>query len=296
VGWCTKKINDHAYHQGTVAESIAGGSTATFSFNGTGVSFVSATCSRCGIAQVSLDSGPATTLDLYSVGDAPQKTVYTTSGLAQGPHTIKVIVTGQKNPSSSYYWVVVDGFDVISSAPSLPPPPTITGIVSRKTHGSAGTFDLPLSGDAADPTTEPRAPAAGSTHMLVFNFNKPLSGGTAAVVAGGAVTGTPSFVGTEMRVPVSNVSDMQYVTVAVSNVSSTDGGSGGSASVRIGFLAGDTNGSRTVTLSDVLLVNSVLAQPVNSTNFQRDVNTSGTLSLSDLLYVQNYLTRILPPP
>src|SRR5262249_20103038 len=46
------KMNDHAYNEGTIAETIVGGSTATFSFNGTGVSFVSGTCPRCGIAQV----------------------------------------------------------------------------------------------------------------------------------------------------------------------------------------------------------------------------------------------------
>src|SRR5262249_22309399 len=138
------KTNDHAYSEGTVAETIVGGSTATFSFNGTGVSFVGGTCPRCGIMQVSLDNGAPSTIDLYTPGDAPQKTVYTATGLTPGAHTLKITATGQKNPASSYYWVVVDAFDVITTAGGTVLPPIFTGAASRKAHGAAGTFDLPL--------------------------------------------------------------------------------------------------------------------------------------------------------
>src|SRR5438128_12230605 len=53
-----------------------------------------------------------------------------------------------------------------------------------------------------------------------------------------------------------------------------DGGTGGSASVRIGFLAGDVNQNRVVTISDLLAVNAVLSQFVSALNYLRDVNAS----------------------
>ena len=42
--------------------------------------------------------------------------------------------------------------------------PLLTGTVSRKVHGVAGTFDLALGSVASNPTTEPRL---GPTHTLM---------------------------------------------------------------------------------------------------------------------------------
>ena len=41
-------------------------------------------------------------------------------------------------------------------------PPSLQARISRKVHGLAGTFDLPLSAVAGNPSTEPRAGGAGS--------------------------------------------------------------------------------------------------------------------------------------
>jgi len=92
------------------------------------------------------------------------------------------------------------------------------------------------------------------------------------------------------------MTNAQYVTVTVSNVASTEGDIGGTGSMRIGFLAGDVNRNRVVTLADLLSVNNVLTQPVTAANYLRDVNASGTLSLSDLLFVNGNLTQALPAP
>ena len=67
----------------------------------------------------------------------------------------------------------------------------------------------------------------------------------------------------------------------VSAVAAADGGTGGSGSIRIGFLAGDVNQNRVVTLSDLGLVNAQLSQPVSAANFLHDVNASGTLTVAD---------------
>ena len=80
------------------------------------------------------------------------------------------------------------------------------------------------------------------------------------------------------------------------NVAATGGGTLGSGSVRVGFLVGDVNGSRSVTIADLLAVNAVLTQAVSASNFTRDVNVNGTLSLADNLTVSNSLARSLPAP
>jgi hypothetical protein len=100
----------------------------------------------------------------------------------------------------------------------------------------------------------------------------------------------------DVIVALTGVNNQQYVTVALSNVASADGGTGGSGAVRIGFLAGDVNQNRVVTVADLGLVNAQLAQTVTATNYLKDVNASGTLTVGDKGIANANLTKALPPP
>ena len=171
--------------------------------------------------------------------------------------------------------------------------PTLVSAVSRKAHAAAGTFDLPLSAVAAAPTTEPRQ---GPSQTVVFTFDRPVSGATVAVIEGTANAGAPAFSGNDVIVNLTGVTDRQYVTVSLTNVAAADGGTGGSGSVRIGYLGGDVNQSRVVTFSDLVLANAQLAKPVTALNFLKDVNASGSLTFSDLVLINSNLTRSLPAP
>jgi hypothetical protein len=108
--------------------------------------------------------------------------------------------------------------------------------------------------------------------------------------------GATSFAGNQMTVPLSGVVDRQYVTIGVNGVASSDGGTGGTGSIRMGVLAGDVNQNRTVTLSDLGQVNAQVAQFVTATNYLKDVNASGTLTLADKAITNTQLTRALPTP
>ena len=145
-------------------------------------------------------------------------------------------------------------------------------------HGASGTFDLPLSSVASNPTTEPRQ---GPTHTIVFTFDGAVTAGTATIIEGTATAGAPTFSGNDMSVPLTGVANAQYVTVAVSGVTTSGGGTGGAGSIRIGFLAGDVNQSRVVSVADLGLVNAQLAQVLSAANFLKDVNASGTLTVAD---------------
>ncbi len=177
-------------------------------------------------------------------------------------------------------------------------PPVFASAVSRRVHGSAGTFDLPLSlvtppSINHNPTTEPRQ---GPAQTIVFTFDKPIASATATITEGTATAAAPTFSGNDVIVGLTGVNNKQYVTIALTNVSSVDGGTGGSASVRVGFLVGDVNQNRVVTVSDIVLVNAQIAHVVTSANFLKDVNANGNLTVSDKLIINNNVTKALPAP
>ena len=86
------------------------------------------------------------------------------------------------------------------------------------------------------------------------------------------------------------------MTVSLTNIGSIDGGTGAFASARVGFLQGDVNQSRVVSLADLGLVNAQLSQVVTAANFLKDVNASGTLTLADKGITNANLTTALPAP
>jgi hypothetical protein len=179
------------------------------------------------------------------------------------------------------------------AAPGVSAAPSVAGAVSRKTHGAAGVFDLPLSLVATNPTTEPRE---GPAQTIVFDFGKPITSATVAITEGTATAAAPTFSGNTVIVSLTGVTNRQYVTVALSNVASADGGTGGTGSVRIGYLAGDVNQSRAVSVADVALVNAVLAQAVTASNYLKDINASGSLTVADKAIANANLSTALPAP
>jgi len=210
-----------------------------------------------------------------------------------------LVVTGLANGTTyacSVSATNANGTGPASDTLNVTPPGAFTSssAVSRKVHGSAGTFDLPLSLlDAHNPTTEPRQ---GPSHTIVFTFDRAIASATATVTEGLATAGTPTFVGNNVVVPLTGVIDAQYVTIALTDVVASDASTGGSGSARVGFLAGDVNQNRVVTLADLGLVNAQLAQSVMLSNFLKDVNASGTLSLADKGITNSRLTKSLPAP
>jgi subtilisin family serine protease len=185
---------------------------------------------------------------------------------------------------------------VLAVPPVTLVPAVLQSAVSRKVHGAAGTFDLPLTLAPPvnhNPTTEPRQ---GPAATVVLTFDKPIASAVAAVTEGTATAAAPTFSGNDVVISLTGVIDQQYVTVSLTNVAGVDGSTGGSGTVRIGFLMGDVNGSRTVSLADVGLVNAELSQPVTASNYLKDVNASGTMTLGDKGLTNSALTHALSAP
>ncbi len=156
-----------------------------------------------------------------------------------------------------------------------------SGAVSRKTHGVAGDFDLPLplGGTSA---IEPRSGGANGDHKIVFTFPNALSSVVSASVSSGSVSS--SAIGpnaNEYTVNVTGVTNGQYITVTMNSAQDTVGNSG-NVSVQMGVLLGDVTSNKSVNSSDIGSVKANSGQTANAGNFRTDVTVNGSINSSDI--------------
>jgi len=171
----------------------------------------------------------------------------------------------------------------------------LTAAASRKTHGAAGTFDisLPISGQSG---VECRSGGASNDYTLVFTFSNGLLSGNATVTGGtGTVSGSPTFSGRDMIVNVTGVTNVQILTVTLSNVTDVFNQVAANSSVNVGVLIGDTTSNRAVNATDVAQTKGQVGQPVSMSNFREDVNANGTISATDVAQVKSEVGTSLPP-
>src|SRR5690242_15657538 len=110
--WYTASSSQLSGGSGHEANMV--GSTATLVFTGTGVTWISYTCScEAGISNVYIDGKFAATVDTYSPTPQAQVPVFTASNLTPGVHILTIEVTGQYDPRGETAYVMVDAFDVM---------------------------------------------------------------------------------------------------------------------------------------------------------------------------------------
>jgi hypothetical protein len=79
----------------------AAGAEATLRFSGTGVAVVGTMSQEGGLADVQLDGQPAGDLDAYIVERTHDNALWHVTGLAPGPHVVRVVVRGAADPRST---------------------------------------------------------------------------------------------------------------------------------------------------------------------------------------------------
>ncbi|MEA2202985.1 MAG: hypothetical protein QOI89_3700 [Solirubrobacteraceae bacterium] len=167
--------------------------------------------------------------------------------------------------------------------------------VSRKIHGSAGTFDvdLPLNGA---PGIECRTGGPSGNHTVRATFAAPVTVTSATVTPGaggtGSVAGAVSINGSVVTVNLTNVSNAQTLTVNLLGVS--DGTHMGNVSIPMSVLAGDTTANGRVNSSDISQTQSQSGQPVGLSNYREDVTVNGLINSSDISLVQSFSGTALP--
>lgn len=181
------------------------------------------------------------------------------------------------------------------SGPRLIPGPTLTAAVSRKTHDSVGTFDvnLPLSGTRG---VECRSGGANGAYTVVFTFSENLTG-----VDGRVVTpcGTVSSANigpnaNQYTVNLTGVCNAQYVTVTLTGVHGTAGGTTPSTSATMGVLLGDVNADGFVLSGDYTATRQRSGSTVDASNFRYDINADGFILSGDYTTVRQQSGTQLP--
>ncbi|MCX5071216.1 hypothetical protein OHA84_35300 [Streptomyces sp. NBC_00513] len=109
--WASGDLNS------TESYSNQTGDAATTTFRGTGIRVISPKSVNYGIAEISVDGGAATQVDLYAPTKQFQQTVFERTGLPDGEHIITVKVTGGKNASATDRYVVIDAFQAVEPDP-----------------------------------------------------------------------------------------------------------------------------------------------------------------------------------
>jgi hypothetical protein len=174
-----------------------------------------------------------------------------------------------------------------------PGAPMAQSAFSRKTHGAAGTFDvpLPLTGNVG---VECRSGGATNDYQMIINFASSVTVESASVTSGTGSVSSFSGSGTsQITVSLTGVTNVQRITVTLHNVN--NGTSTGDVPVSMGVLVGDVNGNAVVNASDVSLAKSQVGQPVSGSNFREDVNANGTISATDVAIVKSEVGTALPP-
>ena len=171
------------------------------------------------------------------------------------------------------------------------PVPVLTGVVSRKSHGSiVPPFDInmPLAGT---PGIESRG--TGSTnndYTLVFTFPNDLVSVAGATVSNHNPSNGAGSVGSSSMGPNPNqytvnligVSTGQYLTITLNGVLDQTGATGNVVSPQIGILVGDVNVVNGVTGADVNDTKTQVGLELSQSNFRKDINASGFVSGSDV--------------
>ena len=200
-----------------------------------------------------------------------------------GPALVTVFTNGI--PSDSKYLLVISAT------------PTVTGAVSRKTHGGAGTFDinLPLTGT---PGVEDRTGGATNDYTMVVTFsgNVTVTGspqaqvtvGTGCVGTGGACMGGNNVTvsGAVVTIPLTNIADDQTINVRLNGVNSAADAPLADVTIPMTKVVGDTNGNGIANSSDVAQTKGRIGQAVNGTNFRSDVNANGAINSTDVTIIK----------
>ena len=173
----------------------------------------------------------------------------------------------------------------------LPAAP-LTSVVSRKTHGTAGTFDiaLPLDGN---PGVECRSGGTDGKYTLVFTFAVNLTSVGSATVSslsfGDAALDSSAINPSNAKqyiVNLTGVTDQQYVQVTLNNVN-VAGAHTDAVSQIMGVLIGDTSGNRSVSSGDIGQTKTESGHTLTNTNFREDVNANGAITASDVVLVKS---------
>ncbi|HJT82120.1 MAG TPA: fibronectin type III domain-containing protein [Chthoniobacterales bacterium] len=176
-------------------------------------------------------------------------------------------------------------------------------MVSRKTHGPAGSFDVDLKPPAAG--IEPRSGGPTGDYTVVVGFSAPVTvtgngtvkaevtSGSGQVGSGGTANGNAVTVeGGLVTIPLTNVVTAQRLTISLFGVN--DGVKNGDVTIPLNVLVGDVTANGAVSNSDVAAVKGAVSAPLTESNFRNDITANGAVSNTDVSETKAQVGLSLP--
>ena len=168
-------------------------------------------------------------------------------------------------------------------------------VTSRKSHGSAGTFDVDLALDGSG--IECRSGGVNDEYTIVFTFANTLTSVGGASITSGSGSVSSRAIGSDLRqyiVNLTGVTNAQTVTVSLTSVSDSAGSFSNIISNSMRVLVGDTSADGSVNSADIAQTKSQSGQLVTGSNFREDVTTDGNLNSGDIGLVKSKSGTALP--
>ena len=172
--------------------------------------------------------------------------------------------------------------------------PTLVGAVSRKTHGTAGVFDvdLPLSGTAGIECRQGQG-ATTDSHHVVVTFAAPVTLQSAAVTSGTGSVSSANPSGNEVIIDLTNVANAQTIAITLFGVN--DGAGIRDVVIPMSVLLGDTSANGVVNTTDIGQTKALSGQATTGANFRSDVTVNGDINGSDISLIKPQSGTALPP-
>jgi hypothetical protein len=176
---------------------------------------------------------------------------------------------------------------------------TVQGAVSRKTHGSAGDFDLPINviaGTEPVPGAAPVECRVGTNLELVVTFDRNVTAANAEINLGTASLDTTTCSGNQVILDLSDVTNAQSLQIGLSDVQGEDGSVLANATMSLSILIGDTDGNGIVSAADMRVVRDDLGTSGGDSDFspRADCGTLGVVSARDMAIVRDNFGTSLP--
>lgn len=175
---------------------------------------------------------------------------------------------------------------------------TSPGVVSRKIHGSAGPFDLPLSNSPGSAPVEPRSGGSENAYTVVYTFANNLGFAGAGSIAQGSGNVASTEVGpnlNQVTVTLTGVNTAQRLALTLHGAQDAAHAAVSDQTAYMNVLVGDTNGDGEVNSADITHVKSQSGVAVTSSNYRDDVIVDGNINSADISRVKSASGTALPP-
>jgi len=222
-----------------------------------------------------------------------------------GPYTLwldnatftSAVYDGRPNSSYAFYSIAQDNAGNYEAAPvtadastatPASTPVQFTAASSRKLHGSASSFDIPLP-TSGTPGIECRSGGSAGEYTVVFRFVNPVTRADAAIISGAASFdgGQVGFDPHEYVVNLKGVATGQSVQVTLPGVGDSAGNFSDSPTITMSVLIGDVNGDGAVNSGDAQIARNLSGQLTDVNNLRSDVNTDGRINSGDAIIIRN---------